>query len=270
MDKLAGRTAVVTGAASGIGRGTARAMAAHGVSVVVADIDEAGARAVAAEIEAAGGHAVGAACDVTRDAAFERLRDAALARFGRVDIVMNNAGTISCGLPEHTPVEEWRRMFDVNLLAAVRSNLAFLPLLIDQGEGHIVNTGSLAGLMVLALDRIAYAASKAAIIQLSEGLALYLKPKGIGVTVLCPGPVDTGIMNNVRAFGPARETSAPPTSSGSGFRLLDPLEVGEMVVNAIVADQFMLHTHPQTQAMLLDRAGDWDAFLNRRIARTGA
>src|SRR3546814_10577705 len=106
-------------------------------------------------------------------------------------IIMNNIATVSCGLPEDIPVEEWQRAFDVNLMSIVRSNHVFLPLFIAQGEGHIINTASVDGLFGFGYDRLPYAASKAAVVTLSEGLALYLRPKGIGVTCLCPGPVAT-------------------------------------------------------------------------------
>jgi NAD(P)-dependent dehydrogenase (short-subunit alcohol dehydrogenase family) len=258
MQALMGRTAVVTGGASGIGRGAAMALGARGVNVVVADIDAAQAEAVAAEI---GGNAIGVAIDVAAAGAFEALKQAALARFGRVDIVMNNVGVLTRGLPEHLPLEEWQRILSVNLLSVVSSNLAFLPLLIAQGEGHIVNTASFAGLFTYSFDRLPYAASKAAIIQISEGLAISLRPKGIGVTVLCPGPVRTNISRDVRSFGPPTATLGP----GTAFGLMEPAEVGELVADAIVADRFMVPTHPHVRELLVQRAEDWDGFLQRRI-----
>src|SRR3546814_5305552 len=127
---------------------------------------------------------------VTEPFAFEQLKAQALVRFGAVHIIMNNIAAVSCGLPEDIPVEEWQRAFDVNLMSIVRSNHVFLPLFIAQGEGHIINTASVDGLFGFGYDRLPYAASKAAVVTLSEGLALYLRPKGIGVTCLCPGPVD--------------------------------------------------------------------------------
>ncbi len=90
---------------------------------------------------------------------------------------MNNVGALTRGLPDHIPVHEWHRIFDINLFSVVRSNDVFLPLLVEQGSGHIVNTASFAGLYTYAYDRLPYAAAKAAVVQLSEGLALYLRPK---------------------------------------------------------------------------------------------
>ena len=262
MQDLSEKTAIVTGGASGIGRAVALALAARGTSIVVADLSSLGAAVVAREIEAKGGCAIAVECDVTHDDAFEMLKASTIDRFGRVDIVMNNAGGLTRGLPEHVPLDEWRRVLDVNLLSVVRSNLAFLPLLIAQGSGHIVNTASLAGLMTYSFDRLAYSAAKAGVVQMSEGLAIYLRPLGIGVTVLCPGPVRTNIMASLRAFGPATDARGP----GPAFDLIEAAEVGEQVVEAILANRFMLPTHENARDALIDRASDWDGFINRQIS----
>lgn len=258
--ELNSKTAIITGAASGIGRGTAVALAAHGARVIAADVDDKGAEETAAQIRAAGGEAVAQHCDVAEDDALEKLRDAALKQFGRVDVVMNNVGVLTQGLPEYIPLAEWQRIININLMSVVRSNLAFLPLLIKQGSGHIVNTASFAGLYTYSFDRLPYAASKAAIIQISEGLSLYLRPKGIGVTCLCPGPVITNITESLRSFGPKTET----VGTGNLYAPLDPKDVGEMVVNAIIENRFMLPTHEQVRTQLIERASDWDGFLARQ------
>jgi NAD(P)-dependent dehydrogenase (short-subunit alcohol dehydrogenase family) len=260
MDKLEGRVAVITGGASGIGRGAAIALANAGVRVVIADINTDSAQAVVREIGA--DSAIAVACDVSESAGFERARDAALATFSRVDIVMNNAGILTSGLPDELPLEEWQRVLDVNLLSVVRSNAVFLPVLMSQGAGHIINTSSFSGLYTYAFDRLPYAAAKAGLIQYTEGLALYLKPKGIGVTCLCPGPVRTNIMSSLaNPFSSELEIRGP----GSRFELIEAEAVGEMVVNAIINDTFMLLTHPQVTELLVERASHWDAFLQRQI-----
>jgi NAD(P)-dependent dehydrogenase (short-subunit alcohol dehydrogenase family) len=258
---LNGKVAIVTGSASGIGRGCALALGRAGVSVAVTDINLEGAKTVAAEIRDAGGNAIGERCDVGVDGEFEALRDLVLKRFGRIDIVMNNAGTILSGNPEDVPLSEWQRVFNVNLLSIVRSNAVFLPIFLANGQGHFVNTASFAGLYTYSFDRLPYAASKAAVIQMSEGLALYLRPKGIGVTVLCPGPVMTNIMSSARVFTEGVELRGP----GSEFGLMNVDQVGELVVEAIRNNVFFLPTHPQVRERLIRRAQDVDANLQEQI-----
>ena len=261
MEQLDGKVAIVTGAASGIGRGTAFALAREKVTVIAADIDQAGVDQVAAEITASGGRAYAVHCDVAQQDAFEKLKAETLARAGRVDIVMNNVGVLTCGRPEDLPVTEWERIFETNLMSVVRSNAVFLPLLIAQKSGHIVNTASFAGLFTYAYDRLPYAAAKAAIVQISEGLAIYLRPQGIGVTCLCPGPVRTNVMSSSRKFSGGLDVRGP----GPMFDLIEPAVVGDMVVAAIRANTFMLPTHPQVREQLIERANDWDAFVQRQI-----
>lgn len=261
METLGGKVAVITGAASGIGRATAIALARENVAIIAADIDESGVQAVAAEINANGGRAFGMRCDVAAADAFEWLKNEVLARYGRVDIVMNNVGVLTCGRPDELPVSEWERIFQINLMSVVRSNAVFLPLLIAQKSGHIVNTSSFAGLFTYAFDRLPYAAAKAAIVQISEGLALYLRPLGIGVTCLCPGPVKTNIMSTSRRFSEGLDVRGP----GPAFDLIEPDAVGAMVVDAIRTNKFMLPTHPQVREQLIARASDWDAFLQQQI-----
>lgn len=263
MDSLTGKVAIVTGAASGIGKGAALALGRAGARVVTSDINEQGAEAVADEIVAAGGEAFGTRCDVGRDGEFEGLRDRTLARFGQIDVVMNNAGVILSGHPEDVPVSEWERVLDVNLMSVVRSNAVFLPILLEQGSGHIVNTSSFAGIMTYSFDRLPYAASKAAIFQMSEGLALYLRPKGIGVTVLCPGPVMTNIMQSTKVWTDGIQVRGP----GAEFGLMTGDQVGELVVDAIRKNLFFLPTHPEVRERLIRRAKDFDANLDALIAQ---
>ncbi|MFJ9089552.1 SDR family oxidoreductase [Streptomyces sp. NPDC102384] len=267
MRTVRDKTAVITGGGSGIGRATALSLASRGAHIVVADINQEGARAVVDDIVGAGGAAIAVHSDVARPTAFEELKQAALDRLGSVDIVMNNVGVLTRGRPDHLPAEEWERILTVNLLSVVHSNTAFLPLLIEQGHGHIVNTASFAGLFTYAYDRLPYAASKAAVVQISEGLRLYLRPQGIGVTVLCPGPVATNIATSLPpTFGPAVGTLGP----GDQFAVLDPAVVGEQVAGAILDDTFMLYTDPQVRDVLVERAKDWNAFIERRTAIVAA
>ena len=261
MKEIAGKAALVTGGGNGIGRAIAVALADAGASVLVADIDGAGADAAAVEIRESGRKAIGVACDVAADGCFESLRDRMLAEFDRADIIVNNAGTLLSGLPLDIPLSEWRRVFEINLMSAVRSNAAFLPGLIARGEGHIVNTASFAGLYGYAYDRLPYAASKAALISLSEGLALYLRPLGIGMTCLCPGPVRTTIMSRAKFLNAGLEMRSP----GPQFPLLEPETVGAQLVDAIRKNRFFLPTDPQVRDVLMRRADDLDGFVDHQI-----
>lgn len=261
MQDLRDRVAVITGAASGIGLATARSLSRRGVHVVAVDLDA--TAEVAADITSHGTAAVSKVADVCLSGTFESVRDDTLDRFGRIDIVMNNVGVLTNGLPEDIPVAEWQRILDINLMSVVRSNEAFLPLLLDRGEGHIVNTSSFAGLYTYSYDRMPYAASKAAIVQITEALAIYLRPKNIGVTLLCPGPVITNIANNMPRFGPG----APMRLPADDLELLDPADVGEVVAEAIVANRFFVTTHPEVLDLLRRRVEDWDAFIDYQIGR---
>ncbi len=257
MESLEHKTAIVTGAASGIGRASAHALAARGAKVVVADLDEEGGQLVADEIIAAGGAAVAVRCDVTSDEDVASLKTVALEHFGSVDVVMNNAGAITNGRPEELPQEEWRRIIEVNLFSVVRSIHVFVPHLIEQGHGHLVNTASFAGLFTYTYARLPYSASKAAVVQISEGLRLYLDPLGVGVTVLCPGGVITNIASSMPTFG----TSVKSLGPGEQYALLQPEVVGEMVADAILANTFMVYTDPSVTEALVERATDWNRFI---------
>ena len=261
MQKLQDKVAVITGAASGIGLASARALSRRGTHVVAVDLTA--TAETAADITSCGTPAVAHATDVSRPDAFDEVRDLALQQFGRVDIVMNNVGVLTNGLPEDIPITEWQRIIDTNLMSVVRSNVVFVPLLLDRAEGHIVNTSSFAGLFTYSYDRMPYAASKAAIVQITEALAIYLRPKNIGVTLLCPGPVLTNIANNLARFGPG----APMRLPGDDFELLDPAVVGELVAEAILANRFFLPTHPAVRDLLRRRVEDWDAFIDYQISR---
>src|ERR1700684_2936141 len=263
MDTLGDKVCIISGAASGIGRSIARALADRGAHVVAVDVDDDGIGVLANELSERGAAVLGHRADVSDPDAFQGVRDAALQRFGRVDIVANNVGVLTNGLPADIPVAEWQRILDIHLMSVVRSNYAFLPLLLDQGSGHLVNTASFAGLFTYSYDRLPYAASKAAIVQISEGLAIYLRPKNIGVTLLCPGPVLTNIAAAVPKFG----GGAPLRTPGDQFELLAPEPVGELVADAILENRFFVPTHPHVVDELRRRLDDWDAYIDYQISR---
>jgi NAD(P)-dependent dehydrogenase (short-subunit alcohol dehydrogenase family) len=264
MDTIAGKVAVITGGGSGIGRGTALVLAAAGAHVVVTDLDEDAAAAVAEEATQGGAASIGSRLDVTSQSDFDAARDLAMSEFGGVDIVMNNVGVLAVGAPEHIPISEWERIIDANLLSIVRSNASFLPLLLGRGAGHIVNTASTAGLFAYSYERLPYSATKGAVVALSESLALYLRPKGIGVTCLCPGPVATNIGRQMKFWGPPVKLHGP----GAGLELLTGEAVGRQVLDAILANRFLLLTHPQLrEEALVPRALDPEGFLASQVAR---
>ena len=250
-----GAVAVLTGAGSGIGRASALSLARRGARILVTDLDEARAAAVAGEI---GERAAAAACDVTSTADLEAARELALGRFGRIDIVMNNVGILAVGAVEDIPLEAWQRVIEVNLMSVVRSNAVFLPGLLAQGSGHIVNTASTAGLLPYGFDRLPYTTTKHAIVGLSESLALALRPRGIGVSCLCPAGVATNIVEQIMFYGPP----APPR--GPSLPIVEAAAVGELVAGAIEDGTFLVLTAPEVVGELQERAADIEAYLSRR------
>jgi NAD(P)-dependent dehydrogenase (short-subunit alcohol dehydrogenase family) len=250
--------AVITGAGSGIGRAVAHSLAAKNSHVVVTDIDEERADAVAGEINSEGGDALSLRCDVSQLADFERVRDTCVERFGRVDIVMNNVSVLAVGSPEAILLDEWQRALDVNLLGIVRSNQVFLPLLLEQQRGHVVNTASTAGLLPYGYDRLPYTTTKHAIVGLSESLALYLRPQGIGVSCLCPAGVITNIAEHIRFFGTTTSVRAP------ALPVVEASVVGDLVVDAIVDDRFLVLTTPEVRDEIAERAQDIDGYVRSK------
>ena len=265
MEQLQGRTVVVTGGGSGIGRASVLAFARAGANVVVADVDPARSAAVAAEAGAlgveVGARSIGVPTDVRVDDDFARLRDATLDAFGQVDVVMNNVGVLAAGLPLAIPIEEWVRILDTNLLSYVRSNLVFLPLLLEQGSGHVVNTASTAGLYPYNYDRMPYGASKGAVVALTESMALYLRPQGVGVTLLCPGPTATNVIEQIAFHGEMGPVKSPD------LPIMEAAELGELVVQAVRDDRFLLIPHGDAvHDLLVRKATDPEAFMDAQVA----
>jgi len=188
-NQFAGTVAVVTGAGSGIGRATARLLAQLGAKVHCADLDAESAERVAHDIRTAVAHRL----DVSDAAAVEALAARVFDEDGAVDVLHNNAGIGHAGDIEHTTIDDWRRVIDVNLLGVAYGVAAFVPRMLRQGRGaHIVNTAS--GLGLIPAARMApYCASKFGVVGMSEALNAELAPRGIHVTALCPGVISTGI-----------------------------------------------------------------------------
>lgn len=266
MDSFQGKVAVVTGAASGIGRALAGAFAAEGAAVVLADIEADPLEEAAAEVEGLGVDALAVPTDVRDAAAVDALRDAALDRFGAVHVVCNNAGVSTGGrLWEHS-VEDWDWLLGVNLMGVVHGVRAFTPTLIEQGEGHIVNTASVAGLLTPPFLGL-YNVTKHAVVALSEtlyGELALVEGADVGVSVLCPGWVATRIHESHRNRPAADEVDGTEGEDafGAGFAEvaagliangLAPTAVAGMVLDAVRERRFYILTHPDWTPLVADR-----------------
>jgi NAD(P)-dependent dehydrogenase (short-subunit alcohol dehydrogenase family) len=263
--QLADRIAVVVGAASGIGRGTALELARRGADLVLADIHETRLAEVREQVEKQGRNALALRCDVTRDADVEQLRDAALGRFGRADLLVNSAGVALIGPAEALSMADWQWILEVNLLGVIRVCHAFLPHMIERQSGHLVNVASVAGLYAYSYDCPAYITSKFGCVGYTESLAVYLRPRGIGVSVLCPGLVTTHLGENARFVGvpdPAQFLHFPEDMR----RAITPEEVGRVVCDGVEAERFLLLTHPEDAQRLAARRADLDAAIAAQAA----
>jgi NAD(P)-dependent dehydrogenase (short-subunit alcohol dehydrogenase family) len=252
-----GRVAVVTGAASGIGRALAVTFADAGSTVMVGDIDGQEAEGVAAGIRDGGGQAEALTVNVADAASVEDLAAHTLARFGHVDVLCNNAGVSTFNLIQDQTLDDWRWVFDVDLWGVVHGLQSFLPVFRRQGTpAHIVNTASIAGLLSGVAFIGPYAAAKAAVVSISETLNQECAIAGlpIGVSVLCPSSVNTRVMESERSRPAARgiekrEESAEAVrlairDSFTGPTGLTPGQVAERTLDAIRAGQFWIITHP--------------------------
>lgn len=246
MRSLRGKTAVITGAASGIGRALAHRLAREGMRLVVSDVDR---RRLKELIPGLPG-ALAVAADVSRFADVESLARKAYARFGAVHLLCNNAGIAEYGAVWEVPLARWRRIVGANLWGAIHGCLAFVPRMIAQGAAaHIVNTASMAGLVTPPLSG-AYSATKHAVVALSEALVqdLALRRVPIGVSVLCPGWVATGLMESAPGADPALRSLIA--------RGISPEAVAERTVRAVRSGEFYVLTHPQMALAVRRRADD--------------
>jgi NAD(P)-dependent dehydrogenase (short-subunit alcohol dehydrogenase family) len=254
MKDLAGKTAVITGAGSGMGRAFAERFADAGMNVVLADVEEPRLEAATASVAGRGVEAIGVPTDVSDAAAVDRLRDAALARFGRVNVLCNNAGVAGSMGGAGVELDDWRWVIGVNMWGVVHGHRSFLPHLLEHGDGHIVNTASMAGHHP---GHSAYAASKWAVVAITEGLYQQLGAQGstVGVSCLCPGWVATDIATSDRnrpewAARPALEEQPVDerTAMVRAYVLeqlnsgMAPAKVADMVHDAVVGERFWIFT----------------------------
>lgn len=280
MREFAGKTAFVTGAASGIGFALTRQLAQAGMRVMLADIEQ---HALAAAAEDLGDFAPNircVVCDVADPASVARAAEATYEAFGRVHVVCNNAGVAGGSGIDDISLDSWRWVLDVNLMGVLHGIQTFLPHMRAHGEGgHIVNTASMAGLSS-GLGLSPYAASKFAVVNMSEGLAKQLTPLGIGVTVLCPGFVRTRIWsagrNRPPRYGPM-PVPDPESAAGKLFAQLaelgrtghDPDDVAAQVMSAVRDDELYVFTHTGAawRAELEERFGAVLAAFDKAAAR---
>jgi NAD(P)-dependent dehydrogenase (short-subunit alcohol dehydrogenase family) len=262
MKDLRGKTAAITGAASGLGRAMAFAFAREGMSVMLGDVDEKNLLATEKEIRALGVKAASMRLDVSRAEEVEAFAQKA----GAVHLVCNNAGVSPLGAAWENTVDEWQWILGVNLWGVIHGLRSFAPRLIAQGEGHIVNTASVAGL-ISPPGMAAYNVTKHAVVALSESLAHDLRERGseVGVSVLCPAYVPTGISASERnrpaglaLSQKSKETLAREAmmkkAVASGKLSAD--EVAAAVVAAVKENRFYILTHPKIKAAIRARMED--------------
>jgi NAD(P)-dependent dehydrogenase (short-subunit alcohol dehydrogenase family) len=268
VDELAGKVAVVTGAASGIGRAMAERFAAEGMRVVLADVERPVLQQTADELTAAGFDVLAVPTDVSLEAHVDGLAEATLDHYGDVHVVCNNAGVGSRGLTiTDLPLRDFEWVIAVNLFGVIHGLRAFLPRLRANDEGHIVNTASSSGLV--HRSRMGpYNASKAAVVALSETLRFELEAEGshVGVSVLCPSWTRTNITtsdrNRPERFAYTIETDKLDEIAEYKARrrtqlatvALDPADVADQVCAAVKANRFYVLTHPDTRDAFADRA----------------
>jgi NADP-dependent 3-hydroxy acid dehydrogenase YdfG len=195
-NNIEGKVVIITGASSGLGEATARHLAAQGAIVVLGARRLERIQALAAELEAGGAQALAVQTDVTDSAQVKALADAAVGRFGRIDVMLNNAGLMPHSPLERLKIEDWDRMIDVNIKGVMYGIAAVLPQMIAQRSGHIINVSSVAGHKVRP-GSIVYSATKHAVRVISEGLRQEVKPHGLRTTIISPGAVDTELPDSI-------------------------------------------------------------------------
>jgi NAD(P)-dependent dehydrogenase (short-subunit alcohol dehydrogenase family) len=279
MKDLAGKVAVVTGGASGIGRAMAERFAAEGMKVVLGDIEQTALDSAIEEMAAAGAQVAGKRTDVSKAEDVEALAKFAVDSFGGVQVACNNAGVGMGGSAWGMTVRDWEWMLGVNLWGVIHGVRTFVPLMLAQGdECHIVNTASGAGLHVRPFLGM-YAATKHAVVALSEAMYHELKLTGsrIGVSVLCPAVVNTRIgesernrpqtlANEGEAANPAQMAAMEQAFRAALAAGLPPAQVAGAVLDAITEERFYILTHEETRQRLRAKLEDIVEGRNPRLA----
>jgi NAD(P)-dependent dehydrogenase (short-subunit alcohol dehydrogenase family) len=256
--ELQGKTAVVTGAASGIGRALARRFAAEGARVVVSDVDLDGALRVAGDIEGErAGSAIPVGCDVSVGGEVGTLIDRAEAAFGPVDLFCANAG-VGGGFDLDTPDEDWELAWGVNVQAHVHAARRLVPQWVERGEGYFLSTASAAGLLT-AIGSAPYAVTKHAAVAFAEWLAITYGDRGVRVSCLCPMAVDTPLLNEgLELSGPERLATKVIVSTAT---VIQPDEVADAAVEGLRDERFLILPHAEVADYLRGKATDPDAWV---------
>ncbi len=265
MQDLNGKVAVVTGGASGIGLRMARQFLGAGMKVMIGDVEVDALERAVAELKAEGGEVEGTRTDVTNPEQMDALAKAVVDRFGAVHVVCLNAGVGGGGLSWEVPLSTWEWVLGVNMWGVIHGIRAFVPKLIEQGEGHVVNTASLAGIVASPFMG-PYNASKHAVVAISETLhhELAMSAPGVHVSVLCPGWVKTNIADSSRNRPAHLQTDNAVDAAAGGILRgflengMDPDDVAAKVLDAVHNDRFWILTH--------DDAEDyWVEAVNRKL-----
>jgi NAD(P)-dependent dehydrogenase (short-subunit alcohol dehydrogenase family) len=268
MKDLAGKTAVITGAGSGLGLEMARRAHGLGMRLVLADVEPEPLSRIVNEVRGAGGVALGEVVDVAEDAQVARLAARAFAELGEVNLLVNNAGVGGGGYVWETSEEEWRWVLGVNLMGVVHGLRHFVPRMIEANArgvpGHVVNTASIAGWLATPMFGV-YSVSKHAVVALTETLHHDLRLAGttLGVTLLCPAFVPTGIARSERNRPSHLAGAAPRTASQARAQAaveravaggkIGAADVARMTFDAVAEDRFYVFTHPQIMASVRAR-----------------
>ncbi|CAN5564734.1 SDR family NAD(P)-dependent oxidoreductase [soil metagenome] len=281
MEEFEGKVAVVTGAASGIGRALADAFAAQGMRLVLADIEAAPREVGAEEFRSAGTEVFPIVADVANAAQVDSIGQAAMDVFGGLHVACNNAGVSGGGLSWEIPLETWKWILDVDLWGVIHGVHTFTPLIIASGGGHIANTASMAGLTSNP-GMGPYNVSKHGVVTLSETMfvELAMTHPEVGVSVLCPGWVRTQI-NKSERNKPATDATVAPGEVDPNFSALkgmidnwiaeglQPAHVASLVVDAVRNNRFYVLTHPEWQGAVRDRVDRMLTGENPRAALPG-
>jgi len=267
MKEVKGKVAVVTGAASGIGRGMVESFVAAGMKVVLSDIEGPVLAATTKRLRDAGAEVLSIETDVSRADQVETLAAETLRKYGAVHVLCNNAGVGAGVWPGWTTtLDDWQWVLGVNLMGVVHGVRTFLPIMIEQGtEAHVVNTASVAGL--IPGDALPYSTTKAAVVALSEGIHLDLQRGGfkLKISVLCPGFVNTNIFDSGRNRPPELGNISPPRTGPRAEAIrewfreqieqgMSPRAVGDQVLSAIREERLYVLTHPE-----------WHPHIERRM-----